>query len=160
MPDPLDSWLPNDPLEFTRVFEPRVIDPDIAHLDRYHPVDSEQAPCYFRLKKDETNPTVAIVEVLNPENWAPVFVDVLKLLRLKVVNAGQADEHLLDDTIQGELFPMDEWKVISWTIKRTSFNGHLDPPEPVRLTDRIVWKRMDGTGNLAVSSYTWLPYRS
>jgi hypothetical protein len=157
MSDSLDSWLPKDPLEFTRVFEPVVIDDAIAQLESYHPLKPEETPRNFRLVRIEGT-ALATVRVAS-ENWAPEFEAILGRLKLRVVNEGQFDEHLLDDAVPGEEFPMSGWKVVSWTIKRTGFNGHLDPPEPTRLTDRIVWQRLDDPAVTAVSSYTWLPYK-
>ncbi len=159
MSDSLDSWLPKDPLEFTRVFDPVNIDAEgEAELRTYHPTDSKDFPCNFRLARIG-NEAVAAVIVVNPENWDRDFAAVLRSLKLRVVNEGQADEHLLDDAVPGEANPMSGWKVVSWTIKRTGFDNSVDPPEVTTLTDRIVWQRVDGTGRQVFSSYIWKPYK-
>lgn len=160
MPDSLDSWLPKDPTEFTRVFEPLVIDQSATvDLMPYHPTASNVRPCNFRLIR-VPNEAVATVDIVNPQNWDRDFATVLRSLRLRVVNEGKPDEHLLDDVVSAAAArPMSGWKVVSWTIKRTGFDGHFDPPEVTTLTDRIVWERVDGSGTRAVSSYNWRPYK-
>lgn len=159
MSDSLDSWLPRDPEDSTRVFDPVIIDKHAkADLQGYHPKDSIEKPFTFRLVRFQ-NTAFATVEVLN-DHWTREFRGVLQLLRLRVVNEGQCDEHLLDDRVEGSAnFPMTGWKVVNWTIRRTGYDGHADPPELAKLTDRIVWQRLDDPNVKAVSSYTWLPYK-
>mgnify|MGYP001213450292 CR=1 FL=1 len=100
----------------------------------------------------------AVVEVVEPEgNWTDEFTAVLKTLQLRVVNFGQPDEHLLDDRVpQGENNEMSGWRVSKWTIRRTRWDGHKNPPELIELTDRIEWTNAEG--EIAASSYLWKPY--
>ena len=171
MSDSLEKWLPKDLGDFTRVFDPVIIDEKATFklpstlvfypkrdLQPYHPKDSIAKPFNFRLVRIVGTAT-ATVEILDG-NWDVSFAKVLALLRLRVVNEGQCDEHLLDDEVTGsDAFSMSDWKVVSWTIKRTGYDGHFDTPELSKLTDRIVWQRLDDPGVTAVSSYTWLPYK-
>ncbi len=160
MANALDNWVVKAGSdEHTMVVTAPIIDA-IARGDllEYHPTDLTRGVCNFRLRADPSG-QFAVVEVVEPErNWTDKFIAVLKTLQLRVVNAGLPNEHLLDDRVpQGDANDMSGWKVTKWTIWRTRWDGHMDPPELTELTDRIEWTNAEG--RVAASSYIWKPYK-